>query len=400
MDKSINQKALEDKKISIAIISSFLVLMLQYFILYYFDIERANVGKTVQIISKIVVGFFFIYSFKIVFIRSGILFILLYSISIVVFSFSYLFFPQNIKFLNDILFKYFFICIPSFIYSFSINDRKVFKDTMDKASSIIFIVGFVTGALVFLGEMSLGTYSMSFSYYMLFPAIIYLNDFLERFSIKSLILAFLSLFVMLTIGSRGAIISSGIYVILHLLINAKDKSPNKVILNIIILMVIIIFSIYLKEILFHINSILLRHGIYSRNISLFLGDGINLSGRDIIYKEVLEQIRLNPILGIGLAGDRVYTGGTYSHNIFLEILSGFGVIVGSFILFVIVIISIKVLFSKDVEGSNLLLIWFCMGFVPLLVSGSYLTDFQFWIYLGLAVRFLKETKVSEEKVGK
>lgn len=400
MEKLTNQKTLEDKKISIAILSSFVVLMIQYFILHYFNMDRTGIGEIVQLLSKTIVGIFFIYSFKIVFTRNGYLFILLYPISVVIFSLSYLFFPQNTEYLNDILFKYFFVCIPCFIYSFSIDDRKVFKYIMDKISIIIFTIGFIIGILVFLGKISLGLYSMSFSYYMLFPAIVYLNNFSERLSIKSLILAFLSLFTMLSVGSRGAIMSALLYVILYLLINAKDISPKKILSNIIILVMIIVISLYLKEILFYMNNILVKYGVYSRSISLFLGDKIHLSGRDAIYKEVLQQIRLNPILGIGLAGDRVYAGGSYSHNIFLEILSGFGVIVGSFILFVIVIISIKVLFSKDVEGSNLLLIWFCMGFVPLLVSGSYLTDFQFWIYLGLAVRFLKETKVSEEKVGK
>ncbi len=396
MEKIINKKIIEDKTISITVVSSFVILMIQYFILFYFNMGGTDIGRIVQLLSKMVVGFFFIYSFKTVFIRNGFLFILLYSISIAIFSFSYLFFPQNIEYLNDILFKYFFICIPSFIYSFSINDRKVFKDIMDKASSIILIMGLIIGALIFLGKMSLGSYSMSFSYYMLFPAIIYVNKFLEKFSVKSLILALLSLFVMLAVGSRGAIMSLGIYVILYLLINTKDISPKKMLTNIIILGLIIIVVIYLNDILLYMNNVLLKFGIYSRSISLFLGDGIYLSGRDIIYEKVLQQIRLNPILGVGLAGDRVYVGGTYSHNIFLEILSGFGVIIGSFILISIIIISIKALFLRDIEDSNLMLIWFCIGFIPLLVSSSYLIDFQFWIYMGLAVRAIKDSRYSTE----
>jgi O-antigen ligase len=92
-------------------------------------------------------------------------------------------------------------------------------------------------------------------------------------------------------------------------------------------------------------------------------------------------------MGIGLAGDRLYTGGTYSHNIFLEIISGFGIIVGIIILLFLGCITIRSLFLKNKTRANLMLMWFCIGFVPLIVSGSYLTSFQFWIFLGLITRF-------------
>ena len=185
---------------------------------------------------------------------------------------------------------------------------------------------------------------------------------------------------------------TGVYIVLYLLINIRKANVKRALSNIIILLFIIFTVIFLREILIFANTILNRIGIYSRSIDLFLEGEMYLSGRDIIYGEVINQIVSNPIFGIGLAGDRIYTGGVYSHNIFLEILSGFGIIMGSVILIVIGFISIKSLFSRDLEGSNLMLIWFCIGFVPLTVSGSYLTEFQFWIFLGLAIKFLKDLK--------
>lgn len=388
--KNLRKKINNDKRISIAIMSSFIVLIAQYFILYYFNIDDTSMGKIIQLLSKIIVGLFFIYSFPIVFRRNGILFILVYSVSIAIFSINYLFFKQNIVYLNDILFKFFFICLPCFIYSYSINNKKVFKNIMEKTALFVFILGFIIGFLVFSNKITLKSYSMSMSYYLLLPTIIYLNKFFEGFSIKSITFTTISIFIMLAIGSRGAIMCTGVYVILYLLINIRKANLKRSLSYVIILVIIIFIAIYLKEILIFINGILVENGIYSRSIDLFLEDGVYLSGRETIYDEVINQIKSNPILGIGLAGDRVYTGGTYSHNIFLEIISGFGVIIGSFLLIAIGVISIKVLFSKDLESSSLMLIWFCIGFVPLIISGSYLTEFQFWTFLGLATRFLME----------
>ena len=395
--ESSTKQIVGDKKISIAIMSPFVILILQYFILYYFNIEGTEMGKTIQFLSKIIVGLFFIYSFPIVFKRNAFLSILMYCLSIAVFSINYLFFPQNMEYLNSVLFKFFFICLPCFIYSFSISDKEILKRIMKSSSLMVFSVGIIIGFLVFTKKISLGSYSMSMSYYMLFPAIVYMSELFEKFSIKSAIFAAISIFIILSIGSRGAIMCIGIYVMLHQVINMRRTTIKRLLISLIIFIFFLVTLFFSKEILIFINDKLLKHGIYSRNIRLFLyghpnTEGIYLSGREFIYQEIFNQIMINPIFGIGLTGDRLYTGGSYSHNIFLEIVSGFGVIIGTFILVFLGIISIKALFSRDIKGSNLMLIWFCIGFVPLLVSGSYLTDFQFWIFLGLALRLIKKSK--------
>ncbi len=50
------------KRISMAIMSSFIVLIAQYFVLYYFNIEDTSLGgATIQLLSKIIVGLFFLF---------------------------------------------------------------------------------------------------------------------------------------------------------------------------------------------------------------------------------------------------------------------------------------------------------------------------------------------------
>lgn len=395
--KNVYYKPEEDIKISISIMSPFVVLIVQSFILYYFNAIDTSTGVLVQLSSKVVVGLIYLYSLNVVLRRRSKLFILAYSVSIVIFSLNYLYFRQNAIFLNDILFQFFFVCLPSFIYSSSVKSLEILNDVVEKVSFLVFIVGMIIGLLVLTRNITIGTYNMSLGYYMLLPAVIYLNKFFGTVSIKYLFLAILSIFIILAIGSRGPIMSIGIYIIINQIINFKKITIKNLLFTLSISILAILGILYLEQIFIVLINIMDDYGISSRSISLFMQEEVYLSGREAIYEEILYQIKLHPITGIGIAGDRLYTG-TYSHNIILEIISGFGVVVGSMIIIVLTTIITKLMFSKDIEGLNKILIWLIVGIVPMFVSGSYLTRFQFWIFLGLAVRFLRGIKYSNKKV--
>ncbi len=112
--------------------------------------------------------------------------------------------------------------------------------------------------------------------------------------------------------------------------NKKNITYTRVLLYLIIFSIIFLGMLFLNEILEYIYEFLLNFGIRSRSIQLFLRDDVYLSGRDKIYDSVIEEISNNPILGIGLAGDRRIIGGGYAHNIFIEILANFGIVIGVF----------------------------------------------------------------------
>jgi O-antigen ligase len=393
----IKYKPEDDKRISISILSPFVVLIIQSFILYYLNLLDTTIGNLVQMASKALVGLFFIYSFPTVMKRSFALLILTYSVSIFIFLLNYLFFIQNTTFLNDILFMYFFVCLPCLIYSFSINDKVILYKVMKKLSIIIFIIGLTIGGLVLTNKMDIGIYNMSIGYYLLLPAIVFLNNFIDKASIKSGVLAIVSILIILSIGSRGPILCIAIYFILYQIINFKKLNKRKFIFNILITIIILLVILYLEEILIMLARVLASYGINSRSISLFMQDKVRLSGRELIYRDVLHQIRENPIFGVGIAGDRLYTG-TYSHNILIELISSFGVVIGCLIIVSLFIIILKSLFSLDIEGANSILIWLAIGFIPLFVSSTYLTYFQFWIFLGLALRFTG--KKTQQKLKK
>lgn len=150
-------------------------------------------------------------------------------------------------------------------------------------------------------------------------------------------------------------------------------------------MLILFFCINYKNIILVINYNLLKFGFYSRSINLFLSNEIYLSGRDEIYEMIVQNIVNNPFLGIGIAGDRRVADGVYAHNIMIEFFANFGVIIGTILITALLFKMTKLLFSKDINVYNMMILWISMGFIELLVSGSYLTHIPFWILLGLII---------------
>lgn len=395
--QNIKDSVSGDIKISIAIMSSFAILTIQYLILTYFNLLGTGFAGKVRMLSKIIVGFLYILAFPTVIKRNKNMFFWGYTISFIIFLLNYIFFIENRIYLKNIIFPYFFICLPSLIYSYSINDWTTLKSIMKKTSIIVFIAGSIIGIMVFTKVISIGRYSMPLSYYMLLPSVVYINEFLDSFNIKSIFIALVSLLIILALGSRGPIMCVGVFVILKV-INIRKKINYKVLSIFFIIIAFIFIGIfYFNVILENLYNLLLEFGIRSRSIELFLTDDIYLSGRENIYGDVIQGIKSNLIFGIGLLGDRTVTGGRYTHNIIIEIVANFGIIIGGVLVLLLVIVSCKTLFSKNKKLSSFIAMWFSIGVVHLMVSSTYLTDYKFWIYLGLA---LKATKNNHERIMK
>lgn len=379
-----------DKKICISLTSITLILSIQYFILVFFDILGGPFEEIVQLISKILVALFFLYALPSVLKRSKVLIVVTYSVSVFIFLLNYLFFYENHSYLTDLLFPVFFMSLPAFIYAASINNWSILKKFMERVGFIIFTIGLILGFLTFYGNVSVGIYSMALSYYMLFPTILFLNKLLEKFSAFKLLLFLSSLMIILTLGSRGAILSLAVFTLFKLIRITKPYTYSAMYYRMFIVGHAILFYINLNEILNYLYNYLLNLGIYSRSIDLFIrGKDVHLSGRDVIYSDTIDAISNNPLLGIGLGGDRRLTYTGYAHNFFLEVISHFGIIFGSIIILIIFTLIFRCLVTRTEENYTMIIIWICLGFVPLMVSSSYLIEINFWILMGLIVNFFR-----------
>ncbi|CEQ23919.1 O-antigen polymerase [[Clostridium] sordellii] len=374
-----------DKKISLALSSIFITLMGQYFILTSFNLIGTSKEVIIQLTSKVLVAIAFIYALPYVIKRSKAKFFIIYFVAIFILLINILIFSQNVMYIKELIFPILFMCIPSFIYSRSIIDIQIFKQTIDKCAFFILIMGTILTFMIFIGKISVGVYSMSLSYYMLFPAIVYINKLIEKINIINFTYLLISIISIISLGSRGALMCIGAFIILKL-IRVKNKLEIRTItLYSVVALISIIYMIYSKNILLYLNKSLNSFGIESRTIELLMRDNIYVSGRDIIYNEIIKSLQSSPIIGIGIGGDR-YISGTYAHNIFIEILCDFGFIVGLTIIIVLAYMILKAMITSTVSDYDVIIFWLSVGFIHLIVSSSYLIDIKFWILLGILAR--------------
>lgn len=383
-----NRDVKSDEVISIALMAPFIVLSVQYFILIYFNLIDQNSAAFIQLGSKILVGLIFLYALPVVLKRSMLKSILIFLTAVLVFILNYVLFPVNQIYLNQIIFPLFFMCIPALIYTLSIRDWSVLKIIMVKAGYIVFLVGILISSGVFLGIASIGPYSMPFSYYMLLPAVMFMDELFNKFSLRSVLFVFISLVIILALGSRGAVLCIIIFILLRLICPGDKLNYRGVFSCLGISLLGLTGYLFMGNILQFLNTLFLKFGIQSRSIALFLSEGVYLSGRDKIYALITNKIMANPFWGLGLAGDRAVLEGTYAHNFLIEVVSNYGIIFGVLILAIILYFTVKSLATKSTDEYNMIIIWISLGFVHLMVSSSYLIDLKFWIFSGIVINSL------------
>lgn len=375
----------KDKKISIALMSPFVILTIQYVLITLLGGIGSKYGVKIQLFSKILVGIIFIYVFPIVIKRNKIRTIVVYLVTIFIFLLHYTIFPENRQYMRELIFPIFFMGLPGFLYATCIKNILIFKQIMQKAGYIVYICGVILGILIIRKKVSIDTYSMTLSYYMLLPMIMFLDNLIDKFSFKNLIFAITSILITISIGSRGAILCIFIFGILKILRNNIKINYKKVMLYFIGIIIGMIGGIFFKQIVYSLYVLLGKFGVNSRTLLLLSMSEIHLSGRDDIYMKVVGEIIKNPFQGIGLAGDRRIIGGGYAHNFFIELLADFGLIIGVILSIFITMIILKSLLVKENIKYNLTIIWLNLGFIHLMVSSSYLIDIKFWIFLGITI---------------
>lgn len=401
MEKTLLVKKYEDhadQRISIAILAPYVILMIQYFLLANMNILGTSGALRIQSFSKLFVGVSFVFALPIVYRRNFIKFVTIYLVGFIVFGLHYFIFPENQMCMKELIVPIFFMSFPMLVLSMSIVKLELFYEFMIKASFIIFVFGVILGMQILVGSVSIGTYSGPLSNYMLIPTIVFLNQFFIKYNVKSLIISIISIAVIVLLGSRGAILGIVVFILIKSLLKQSIKNYKSLMIRVSVLLIFLFATINFNKIIEYVFNMLNSRGIYSRTVVLLMQDDIHLSGREYIYKTIIEWISQHPIVGFGIAGDRRILAGNavYSHNFILEIIGNYGVPIGIFILFTLISLIVKSITMKAYFKSELVLIWCCLGFIHLMVSSSYLIEMKFWILMGLLINGIgiRETNIT------
>lgn len=277
--------------------------------------------------------------------------------------------------------------IPIFLSYISIINKAIFKRVclfigwISIVPGIIYAILFLTSNLPMLDSL----YNMSFGYSLLLPLLflIYLK--------QNKILIFLLILIVLIAGSRGSLVPIFAYILFRVI---KYNSFYKQI--VFVLLIGIIVSLVFPILVSYMDSI----GVTSRTLLLLVeGSFDSDSGRGEIYEFIWSHILEKPFLGHGVFADRVLLG-IYCHNIILEFLLDFGLLISVLVFSFFFIVLIKLFKVMSDDEKDLLVLFFLASVIPLLVSNSYLLDSKFPLLLAfLYILISKYMKFSSSRVS-
>lgn len=396
-----NSIDLKDYRVSKVLVMQFIVQAMLFFFKESF-IDNKIIVKFIMYISIISVGILFISVFDIILKRSLSRIIYIYLIVIIFSVFNIIIYPDSKKYFNSYLIEIFIINIPTFIYLTSIKNVDIFDYILDKSKKILFFINFISLILIILTNNRV--YYLGYSYLMSIPTMLYLISYMKNKKIKDLIIFIIGSLVIVYVGARSPLLNIGILLVLCVvyLITKRLIKSGKIVLLFLILSSLIVMLFSLNEILYIIARILLMFGIEGRTIDLLMNNPFSLSGRNEIYNIMISAIKTRPILGYGFFGDRILLENTsfigqYSHNIFLELMVTFGLLVGSLISIYLIYNFVKIIFSKNILRPSFIFV--ILGFVGLYISDSFIISQNFIMFLGLIILYAKKEKIKLKMEG-
>lgn len=228
---------------------------------------------------------------------------------------------------------------------------------------------------------------MTFGYYSIFSVTyIILYAFYNKYY-RVAIVAFAIVPLIIINGNRGTILVMGILIFSMLLISSKMNLIKKLLIFILIMICIFNINNIAKLLLDFTVEVFDVERSYSitklYNMLDSRGIGEMFGSRYYIYEEAINEIWQHPIFGMGIASfnDKY---GYFPHNIFLDVYSTFGIILGTIYLIYIIKLGMKLhKISKENIQVRILFIFMLSNLMKLLLSKTFIYDQTIWLYIAL-----------------
>lgn len=347
-----------------------------------------NISLEKTTIYRVVLtGIFMSIAILIGFRRKPLLFFIAYSAVIVLLLIHMIIFPENEPYILSEAPRFLLpVVLPSALCLITIKNIDVVEKAAYSVAWIVLILVVIYVFYFFQGKFIIEKYNMSFSYGALLPMLLFYNHKTKL----SLVLSFLLFIVVIAIGSRGAALIFMGFAIVDVFRKHHSYRVPVVLIAVAVISSVSLFKAYLSD-----------WGISSRTLyMLSSGTAFEDSGREDLYLSFITKLLDNPLMGIGVYGDRIGTEGTYCHNLFLEILLDYGIFIGTSIIVYLFFFISKVYRKCRGHYRDLLLIFIFYGIGSLLSSSSYLQSSELAILIGFTILLNKNNSVRKLNVVK
>ncbi len=323
-----------------------------------------------------------------------------------IYGFNYILFPQNIDALNYNAGPFFLSALPCFILGSVVQVRKGI-DFLYYISLLSILAqysfSFVYGNNQILADEGEGGDQLTAAYNLLPHVLLTIYYFIKKRNWVPGLLSILGVILLISFGSRGPILCLLIFVFLTVFFTMRERkySPVKYLYFVLICLgLLVLFS---QAWQFIIEAILSSQNMSDRlAVKLMEGGFLESDDRNEIKLLLIKKLSEYPIMGYGVAGDRLVIGSIesgYAHNLIYEMLFSFGYVFGGGLLIVITIQIFKGLKYYSGDEKYFVLVLISCGFIGLLFSGTYLNSKWFFFLMGVC-SVAKENFILERIVYK
>lgn len=295
-------------------------------------------------------------------------------------------------------------CLPVYLVCVAHRDDEKLYHYLEYAA----IVMLITQAILIVfyqarDNASNDAHSQTVGYNTLFSCIVFLSSIKKHkhllFSIVGLLCAFI---LILMSGTRGPILCVILYILFSALLGFKTINLKKMVTSVIGIISGLIIYLNWTMIISGIGILLNDIGYSNRILNKIQTSGFySDTARYYLFEAAKKYIFENPWIGSGLANDRAIIKSTayiafgdviglYPHNVFLELFMQLGLPAGILISFWFLNLTRRLIIKNQSKVSaELMLMFFCVGFCPLLISGSYLTYSPLYALIGFFVAYFR-----------
>lgn len=350
--------------------------------------KALNIELGVSSLIRVIIAIFLLLNLKIIIKRIDIKYIIIINIIIAIFLLNFMIINDK-RYIKEYFVYFVGICVPLTTVIYCIKDYKILIDIMNRYSVIM---GIIYGILIIVlgSKLANNKYSMGLSYALLIPALFMINAYWNsRKKIYICIFGILMVGILLY-GSRGAIACMIVFVILNYI--KKLYIEKKISTALSFGGLIIALGSTYKIILGYIIILLEKWSIESRTLNLLVQEGTYLSKREILYHRIWEEIISSPLSIRGISSDRFLLN-TYPHNLFLELIYQFGVVLGGIcVLGITAMFLYGLIYNKDKAMGELIMIFGCSSIVTLMLSRTFWTEYNFWVWVMLIISSINISK--------
>jgi hypothetical protein len=245
------------------------------------------------------------------------------------------------------------------------------------------------------------TYDLGVGYSIMFVAIIFLCSFMERKKLVDLFASIYAVLLVLNNGSRGALICLALCVVFLAVCRDYEKERSLLQKTWIVFLIgmLVVVLINFDDIVHGLGELLYSMGLHSRTvIAMSTGEFLADNGRNTITERALVAISEGGLTGLGAYGDRPYIAPYYwwgyCHNIALEVICDFGIIIGPVLLVVFTGILLRILFAPKSDTYRYVFVAFLSICGKMMVSDTIWGYPQFWALIGCVILYTYDKKTN------